>query len=443
MRGLRSFVGLLTVLVALGAYLYFVESKRTPGDDADKKEKVFAVEADKIEEVTIRSEAGDRTTLKKSGTEWQVVAPAPAAADAAEISGITSNLSTLEQQRVIEENPANLADFGLAEPRVEVTFKSGGQEQKLLIGGKTPTGADLYAKTAAQPKVFLIASYLDSTFNRATFDLRDKSALKFERDSADSLEIVTADRTLKFAKTNGEWQIAQPVTTRPDASAIEGLIGRLGGLQMKTLAAAEPGDLAQYGLATPAATVKIGTGSSLATLLIGSAAEEGSVYAKDGSRPAVFTVEAALAEDLKRDPGAYRQKDLFDARSFNTTRVEVARAGVTAVFEKAMVKDKDGNEQLKWRQTAPAAREIDGAKVDALLSSLTGARADSFVDAPPGGAKPEAVFALKFDEGRKEERVTFLKAGSDAYAVREGTAGAAKVDSGVLDEILKGLDALK
>jgi hypothetical protein len=66
MRGLRSFVALLVILIALGAYLYFVESKRTPGDAADKKTKVFAVEADKIDEVTVRSESGDTTTLKKN-----------------------------------------------------------------------------------------------------------------------------------------------------------------------------------------------------------------------------------------------------------------------------------------------------------------------------------------------------------------------------------------
>ena len=32
MRGLRSFGGLLVMLIALGAYLYFVESKRPAGE---------------------------------------------------------------------------------------------------------------------------------------------------------------------------------------------------------------------------------------------------------------------------------------------------------------------------------------------------------------------------------------------------------------------------
>ena len=52
MRGLRSFVGLLAILIALGAYLYFVESKREPGD-GEKRDKVFNVASDAIEEVTV------------------------------------------------------------------------------------------------------------------------------------------------------------------------------------------------------------------------------------------------------------------------------------------------------------------------------------------------------------------------------------------------------
>ena len=174
MRGLRSFIGLLIVALALGAYLYFVESKRTPGDDAEKRDEVFAVEADAIEEVTVKSEAGDRTTLKKVGTDWQIVSPAHAPADAAEISGITTNLSSLEVQRLVEENPSDLTMFGLAEPRIEVAFKSGGEEERLLIGNKTPTGSPV-AKTASKPKVF-DRVLRGLPFNRGSFELRDKSA---------------------------------------------------------------------------------------------------------------------------------------------------------------------------------------------------------------------------------------------------------------------------
>ena len=112
--------------------------------------------------------------------------PAAAPPDEAAVSGITSNLASVEIQRVIDENPADLKEFGLAEPRVEVAFKAGGQERRLQIGQKTPPGTDVYAKLADQKKVFLISSYLDSTFNRGTFDLRDKSVLKLDREKIDA-----------------------------------------------------------------------------------------------------------------------------------------------------------------------------------------------------------------------------------------------------------------
>lgn len=439
MRGLRSFIGLLVVALALGAYLYFVESKRPPGDDTEKRDKVFAIAADAIEEVAIKSEAGERTTLKKNGSEWQVTAPAETRADAAEISGITTNLSTLEVQRQVDENPADLGMFGLAEPRVEVAFKSGGEEHRLLIGNKTPTGSDLYAKTAAQPKVFLIASFLDSTFNRSSFELRDKTALAFDREKVDVLEIAAANATVRFAKTGDGWQLTQPPIKRSDAAAIEGLIARIAGLQMKKLESPAGAALQPYGLGTPSATVRVGGGSASSTLLLGAAAGPGEVYAKDVARPDVFTVEAVLLDDLKKGAGEYVQKDLFDARAFNTTRIEVARGADTRVLDKTKSANKDGKEDEKWRQTAPA-KDLDTASVEALLSAVTDATGDSVVLDMPSGVKPEVSVALTFEEG-KQERVSFYRGGSGTFASRDGVI--MSIPATLLDSIVKAVDELR
>src|SRR6266540_3844239 len=98
MKGVRSFLVLVVVAAALGGYLYY-DSKHEPSDEK-KQEKVYpGVVADKIERVTVKSAAGDQTTLEKQGTAWQVTQPAPAAADEAELSGITTNLATLDVQR--------------------------------------------------------------------------------------------------------------------------------------------------------------------------------------------------------------------------------------------------------------------------------------------------------------------------------------------------------
>ena len=76
MRGVR-FLILLLIAIPLGWYAYY-DSKKGPVDDTPKHDKVFTVEADKIDEIEIKSESGDRTTLRKKGTDWEIVQPVTA-----------------------------------------------------------------------------------------------------------------------------------------------------------------------------------------------------------------------------------------------------------------------------------------------------------------------------------------------------------------------------
>ena len=444
MRGLRSLIVLLVIAVPLGWYAYRDSTK--PADSGEsKRDKVFTVEADKIEEVSLKSESGERTRLQKSGSEWKIVAPAGAPPDSNEISSVTSGIASLEMDSVVDENPPDLKEYGLAQPRIEVTFKADGKEQTLLIGQKTPPGTDLYAKRAGETRVFLIPGHLESTFNKTTFDLREKSVVKVDRDKLDVLEFTAGDKTSRFVKPSGEWQIAAPVQARADFSAIEGIVSRLSGLQMKSIVEAPEADGKKYALDKPAATIKFGSGSSQATLVIGGPAGEGTVYARDLSRPAIVTIESSVLDELKKDPSEYRQKDLFDARGFNATRLEIVRAGQTYAFEKTKVKNKEGQDEEKWRQLAPQARELDQPAFDRLLSALTGIRATGFVDTAAAKAlsAPELSATIKFDEGKKEDKVALAKSGTDGFASRAGEPGAAKIDASAIDAVTKALQELK
>ena len=82
-----------------------------------------------------------------------------------------------------------------------------------------------------------------------------------------------------------------PIKARADFTTVDGLVSRLNTLQTKSIVAPEPTALAEYGLDKPETTIQLGSGSSQATLLIGKAAGEGAVYAKDQSRPAVITID--------------------------------------------------------------------------------------------------------------------------------------------------------
>jgi len=445
MRGFRSTFVLLAILLGLLGYIYFYEMKRpSPAEQAVQKAKVFTVEADKIEEVQVKTASGERTVLKKTNGVWGIVEPVATKADENEATGLVTNLASLEIQRVIDETPADIGQYGLASPRVEVSFRRAGQAEpaRLFIGDKTATGGEIYARLPSEKRVFLISSFLDTTFNKGTFDLRDKTILAFERDKVDAVEIVSKDQRLAFARAGDRWTLTNAVGTRLDSTKVDGVVGRLQTLAMKSIVAAEVSDLdlAKYGLDKPAITAALGAGSARATLVLGKADEAGNLYARDLSRRMVMTVEAALADELKKKADDYRPREVFEFRSFNATRLEITRGASTVAFER--VTGKDG--APKWQRLNPS-KDVATMEIDGLLAAVSALTVEQYVDAKTrtGADAPVAIVVAKFEDGKKEERVVFGKVGSDVFAVRAGEPGAAKVDGTKFDDTMKLIDSVK
>jgi Domain of unknown function (DUF4340) len=449
MRGLKTTIALVVVLGGLLGYIYYVTWKQPEsGASASdtKLEKVFpGLQSDKIDEIHVHSESGDSTVLKKDKEGWKITEPVAAAAQESEASGIANALTQLEIARVIDENPASLVEYGLGAPRVEIQFKAEGDKalRKLVVGQKTPTGANLFAKKNDEKRVFTIASFQDQAFNRSTFDLRDKTVVKLDRDKVDHVEVNADNKTLELAKAGGDWKLVKPLQAPADLGAAEGLIGKVQSAQMKSIVAENvvSTDLKKYGLDKPAATVTLSLGSAKASLLLGGKSPDGAVYAKDASKPVVMTVDAMFVEDLKKGADDYRRRDLFAFRAYDTTHIELARGGQTIAFDK--IKGAKPEDEDKWRR-AGASADADKEKMSVFLAKLESVRATSFVDSTSktGLEMPVLTVTAKYDDGKKEERVTFGKAGTDVYASRPGEPGAAKINPTEYDEIIKKLDEL-
>ena len=437
MRGLKSTLALLVILVGVVAYIYFVDSDK-PVNDTPAKDKAFSgVTADDIEELQIKA-GGESSRLQKTDGKWQLVEPLKADADNTEASNIASSLATIDIQRVVDENASNLKDYGLDPARIDIGFRAKGKKdvQHILIGEKTPTGGDLYAQVAGSKRIFLVQSFLDSTFDKNTFALRDKKVLTFDRDKADSLELVSADKTLQFAKQGSDWSIVKPMAARADFGAVEGALERVASVQMQGITAENGGDPKMYGLDKPSATITIGQGSSKATLTLGKT-DNAVVYAKDAARPMIFTVAPTLNTDLFKDVADYRRKDLFDSRSFTMDKVTFTRGSENVTLEHS--KAKDGKDV--WKNAA--GKEVDGAKVEDLLNKLGTLRADKFqAQADPALKSPVLTVNARFAND-KMETVAFARSGTSAVASRSDEAGSATLDMMAFDEVMKGIDAMK
>lgn len=438
MRGLKTTVGLFVVLIGLGAYIYFVESRREP-EDPNARPKAFEITAEDIEELQFRNAEGQASRVQRSGEGWQIVEPEPAEADSGVVGTVTSNLASLEVQRVVDENPSDLAQYGLNPARIEVAFRPRDAKEpvRLLIGDKTPTGGDLFAKRPDEQRVFLIASFLDAIFNKTPFELRDKTILEFERDKADGVEVVRGANTLRLTRSGTDWRIAAPIAARADYAAAEGILTRLSSTNMLRVVASEAADLSPYGLDRPALTATVTSGSSRATLLVGRTAEEGGVFAKDASRPVVFAVEQALVTDLEKDTVDLRRRDLFDARSYSANRVEIRRGDQTVTLEKT---EADGTST--WRNAA--GQTVQTSTVEDAVARLSALRAESFTPtADRSLQEPVLTVTIRFDENRAETVSFGRGADRTVFAARGDEPGAARVETTAFDEAMKAVDALK
>jgi hypothetical protein len=444
MRSLWSTLILGVVLVGVAGFYFFLDPKRDPSSSTETKEKPFgAVTAGDIEEIRVKT-GNEAARVQKTDGTWQLVEPEQTGADETELTSMTSSLASLEINREVEASASDLKQYGLDPPRVEVSFRVKGQkdEKKLALGEKTPTGGDIYAQVPGQKRVFLVSSFVDSTFNKTPFALRDKAILKVDKEKVDGLELVSGATTIELAKSGSEWTLVKPIAARADYSTAEGALERLSSAQMVSVTAASPSpaDLTKYGLDKPTSTMSVKTGSSRATLMLGKT-ENAVVYAKDSSRPMVFTVAPTVKDDVIKKVSDFRRKDLFDGRSFTVTHAEFKRGSETIALDKTKTKDEKTKEEKDvWKN---AGKDVDLMKAEDALNKVTGLRATSFDDAThPSLKTPALVVTLKYGDN-KTETVTFARSGMDVYASRSGEPGSAKLEATGLDDAMKALDAVK
>jgi hypothetical protein len=193
------------------------------------------------------------------------------------------------------------------------------------------------------------------------------------------------------------------------------------------------------------------TGST-ATLLVGSAAGPGLIYAHDEARALVFTVDETLVGELTQSAEAYRRKDLFGFRPFNAESLSIERDGETWSFEKTESTAGE-TETTVWRRSSPETAVVDTVAMDDLLAKLSNLRAESFVGSRDGTglALPIASMLVRFSdraENSNDERVIVGRAGPDdadpdsVFAVNGDEPGAARLNTRAWDDAMEALDAL-
>ena len=452
MRRGRSTLVLLVVLIGLGAYVFLVDRARPAPSPVDgDAAAALNVPADKIQEVTIALAGGDVTTIANADAsgagKWRMTLPAAADVDEAALAAITRSIGNLQVRRVVDEHPSDLTQYGLDPPRIDVRVKARDRsESHLLFGDRAPAGDELYAKAASEPRVFLVPASAAAAFDKDAWGLRDKAVLEFDPAGVDAVELVASSRRTRLVKRDLEWFMTQPLDVAADPGMVADLMMKLANEQMQSLVTADSADGAKYGLNPPAYTVVVEAHGSRATLEVGKPADASTLYARDASRQMVFTIGRALVDTLARQPWEFRRKDLFAFQEKDATRVEVARGGRTAVYER---EGEGAGVQDRWREASPGARTVDQKKMEPVLHRLSLLRAVSFADRASLKAGSEAstfsviVTYKDSSAGRVQtEQVTLSATGAEAFGARGDWPDAARLDPSAYRLLVEALDDL-
>jgi len=435
------------VLAGLGAYAYFVDSKK-PATDEKPKQKVFTLDKSKAKEITLSPRGGESIHLVKTSGGWRLGPPILAAADGSEADAVLSTLEGLEIDEVVSESATNLADFGLATPKTEVSVLVDGSKTPitLQLGDKAPGGGGLYAKLPSSPRIFTIASWLETSFAKKPFDFRDRDLLHVKRDDVRTLEISGPDGNYALVRGGGdEWSFSKPLSTRAGRWSVDSLLGTIEGLRMESIAADDAKDLKPFGLVKPVRTIALGLADGqVKRLEIGSSPADKKFHAREAGSSLVAVIPGALVDDLAKGMAELRAKRLLDVATYDVDGVDAEADGVKRSWASSSVKNENDIPVAKWKRTAPDAKDVETSVMQDALFKIGAIEATEFIDAPKGldayGLdKPAFRLTLRFGKD-KEKGTAWVELGKKdgaAYARRPEDASILKVDPAKADELIQ------
>jgi len=178
------------------------------------------------------------------------------------------------------------------------------------------------------------------------------------------------------AETAADWRMTRPIAAAADGLAVNGLLESLVGLdKQRTL---EHPDRKALGLARPQVTVRLKTADGAKAkekvLAFGARVPTGGevMVAIEGD-PDAYAVADTVLTTLERDPGEWRDKQVFHGDREAIDRVALEGPGGGVLLAR--------RGDAFWIESPPADRDrADRDLVDSLLADLTGLRAERFVD---------------------------------------------------------------
>jgi hypothetical protein len=401
------------------------KTKNPPKDSKDAPPKILALTEPDIRQIEIKKRDGDDTIVRKDDSgKWSILAPKPMPADQAAVAGLTSAVTNLTAERIVDDHPTDLPSYGLQPAMIEVDFTmKDGRINTLLLGEETPTKNGVYAMAGGDSRLFTLSTFNKGNFDKASKDLRDKRLMTFDQDKISRVELTAKKgQTIEFGRVNqNDWQILKPKPLRADGWQVEELVRKVKEANMDTTVSDE--DLkkaaAAFATANPVATVKVTEAAGTQTLEVRKAKDD--YYAKSSVVDGVHKVTKDLGEGVDKSLDDFRNKKLFDFAFSDPNRIEFKDGAKTTTLEKSAD---------KWTS---AGKTMDSTSVQAFIDKLRDLAATKFADG--GFTTPTFEITVVSNDGKRTEKVQIAAAGDKFIARRQGEDALYQLDPSVVKDL--------
>ncbi len=429
----RNLLAAAIVLAALCGVVWWANrhpQSSEPKPSAGSSTKLADISDTAIQELTIKKKDGSSTTVQRSGGKWVITSPQQLPADQDAISSITSSLSPLTADSVVEEKTSDPGKYGLANPTLTVTVKEkNGKSEVVSFGDDVPAGSLVYVREGDSPKIDAIASSVRSSFDKGLNDLRDKRLLTFDSNKLTQLEISAPKSEIVFAKQNAsDWGIEKPKPYRADNFQVEELLRKLTDAKMDLSGMEDPKAIdSSFKTGQPVATVKMTGVSGTQSLEVRK--NKDNYYAKSSVVPGVYKISADLGKQMEKSLDDYRNRKIFDFGFSDPDKLELKQGASDKAYART-------NQTWKFN-----GQTMDSASVQSLIDKLRDLSATNFVE--KGFTVPALEVNVVFDGGKRTEQVSFAKVAGGYIAKRGTEAAMYVVDAKAIDDILSASSAIK
>ena len=273
-----------------------------------------------------------------------------------------------------------------------------------------------------------------------------EKVFSFDQAKVKEVRLVAAGESIRLVKDGQAWKMESPLAVPADASAVDGIVSGLAGLEMDEEIVPSAENLDEFGLKTPEKTVTLtDEGGQAHALLVGKKLADGSgLYAKTPDKTRIFTVATFALSSLDKKPFDLRDRDLLHVKRDAVKTLEIT--GPEGSYTLAR------NDKGEWAFTRPLATLAGRWSVDGILGTLESLRMES-VAAEDGLGKDAKRFGLDQPArtvtlGLADGSTKALEIGSAAgdkkwHARPKGAALVAVIPGALVDDLAKGMKELR